>query len=126
MGGGKNLLNFIFGLDFATTSELARYEGGNVHNTFLMIHSYLGIFALLCVIIISIKCVMILKKNRQYSLLMIILLFFMRVTTDYCSPGNVGDVFILSMILICMKYKYERKNRCLKEEQLSNPGFGTQ
>ena len=82
-----------------------------------MIHSYLGIFALLCVIIISIKCVMILKKNRQYSLLMIALLFFMRVTTDYCSPGNVGDVLILSMILICMKYKYERKNRCLKEEQ---------
>lgn len=115
--GCKNPLNFIFGLDFATTSELARYEGGNVHNTFLMIHSYLGIFALLCVIIISIKCVMILKKNRQYSLLMIILLFFMRVTTDYCSPGNVGDVFILSMILICMKYKYERKNRCLKQEQ---------
>ncbi len=110
-----NIVNFLFGLDFSQTSHLASYEGGNVHNSYLMVHSYLGIFGLVLFLFVQIKSMKYLWESRQYYMFFTLVAFAIRIITDYCVPGNIGD--IMWMCLIAIDFKNRGFKICQKELQ---------
>lgn len=101
--GCGNIINFLFGLNFSQTSHLANYEKGNVHNSYLMIHSYFGIFGLLLFLFVQIKSMKYLWDSKQYYMFFTLVTFAIRIITDYCVPGNVGDIMWMCFIVISFK-----------------------
>ena len=110
-----SLKNFIFGVNTYYLSPLLASFGGNIHNSFFMVHAGFGIIGVL-VIFISIAWVIISNiRLKRYELALIVFVMGIRSLTDYVFPGIIGDIYCWYCILsLCNRSnKAARTYECL-------------
>ena len=95
---GSSFKNIILGPPF-TSCPLIKAEAYNSHNSYFMVHSYMGIAGFLAVLVGVIGYPVLCIKKKQYDLLFLFGAFFIRTMTDYMFPMLFCDCIILFMIL---------------------------
>ena len=119
----SSVKNIILGPPL-TTCPLIVEEAYNIHNSYFMVHSYLGIVGFLTVIVGGIGYLVSCIKEKKYSLLFLAITFLVRATTDYLFPTLFCDCIILFMIIkVAMEIKrvvYDEK----KSKNLNNSNSG--
>jgi hypothetical protein len=98
-----------------TTCPLILEEGYNIHNSYFMTHSYMGIVGFLTVIAGGVGYLVLCIKEKEYDLLFLAITFLVRAMTDYLFPMLFCDCIILFMIIkVGMEVKrvaYDNKKR---------------
>lgn len=88
--------SFLFGLDTLNVPILKQYDG-NPHNAFFNYHYRFGILGLLALLYLIKKSCDILIKNKEYILLLLVMLLMVRLFFDACL-GSTTD-FVTFAIL---------------------------
>lgn len=101
----SSLINFMLGSKVSGTEWLEKYNG-NLHNSFFALHSKYGIIMLATVIFMVIRSLMKLFKERNYYLLIPLLLIVFRINFDYCSFNGCLDN-VLFYILFFHFYNHD-------------------
>lgn len=113
---GSSVRNIILGPPLATC-PLIQEEADNIHNSYFMVHSYMGIVGFLTVIVGGIGYLVLCVKEKEYSLLFLAITFLVRAMTDYLFPMLFCDCIILFMII---KVVMEIKRVVYDEEKPKN------
>lgn len=110
--GVQELKHFLFGFNMIGTSWLATLEGGNIHNSFLQIHSYLGLMGFLIFVYSFGKSIKKMITRKELLLAIFIIGFLIRIFTDYSIPGSIGD--ILGWYLVFMTYEQTAQQKNMR------------
>ncbi len=98
----SNMVNrvdyFFFGVDFDVLFQMIRYKN-NLHNSFLNIHVYNGIFMLGYIALLSIGNIYRSLQKKEWIFLFCTLMFFLRAFTDKIFWGGVVGTPILFYLL---------------------------
>lgn len=95
---GSSVKNILLGPPL-TTCPFILAEGYNSHNSYFMVHSYMGIAGLVTILIGVIGYLVLCIKKKQYDLLFLSVTFLLRAMTDYLFPMLFCDCIVLFMIL---------------------------
>lgn len=95
---GSSVRNVIFGPPL-TTCPLILAESYNSHNSYLMVHSYMGIVGFVAVVLGGIGYLVLCARRRAYNLLFLSVAFLLRATTDYLFPMLFCDCIVLFMVM---------------------------
>lgn len=103
----KNPIYLIFGANPNTffQNSYLRALNGNLHNSFLSLHSRLGSVAL---ITICWRLYNALKKSlrrKEYILSILIVVCIVRSMTDTLFPGKIADVFLLLFVFYSIEFE---------------------
>lgn len=95
----KNILKLIFGVPFSKNSVLSVYN--NPHNSWLMLHAKFGFIPFIITVILLLKSLIRIISKKQWLILIIFLMAFLRCYIDWLSFTGAFDViwwyFILSV-----------------------------
>ena len=109
--GIKNIKNFMLGFNLIGTSWVATHEGGNIHNSYLQVHSYLGLTGFVIFVVGFFRALKSIYLNKQYLFFVFAVGFLLRIGTDFTLPGGVGDIifwYVIFMNLSCFKNTIEK------------------
>ena len=81
------------------TCPLITAEAYNIHNAYLMTHSYMGIAGLVAVIAGEIGYLALCFRRKHYDLLFLSIAFLARAMTDYLFPMLFCDCIVLFMMI---------------------------
>lgn len=100
----------FFGVDLGSVPVIVEYKG-NPHNAFILLHSYYGIasVSLLCLFVIS--CWM-LFVEKQYTLLVVALIFLVRAFFDIIYLFGLFDYLIFPLLFYAAFVKCFRRPYC--------------
>lgn len=101
--------NFMFGVNVSSIMYKYPFAHGNLHNSFLQLHSNLGIVGLLFVVCILFKVLFIAYKKDDYVNLSIVVAFFIKMMFDFVIGGYVGDIILIYYILYYLNNQKEKK-----------------
>lgn len=110
--GIMEIKSLLLGFNMIGTSWLATIAQGNIHNSYLQVHSYMGIIGLtifLMSITVGLKHII---RKKDYYFAAFIITFLLRILTDYILPGNIGDIISWYFILLVVSKKKYIKVRC--------------
>lgn len=83
----------------------------NLHNSYLMTHSYMGLLGLVLLAWYSIKAFLLLIHQKRYDMITLMIAFYVRSFTDWIYPLQMGSVVIYYFILmVIFNNKYNKKN----------------
>lgn len=88
----------LFGVKISTL-KWANILNGNLHNSYLTIHAYYGIFGVLFVIIQTVRTMLFLLKAKKWVYLFSLLSFEIRAFTDHLFAANRMSPIFLAMLL---------------------------
>lgn len=94
-----SLSRFLFGTDL-TKVDWAVHYNGNLHNSYLFVHAYLGIFGFLFVIVMLIRAVVLGIRCRKWIYVTSLITIMFRSLTDHVFGVNRLSVVILALIFI--------------------------
>lgn len=95
----SDIFYVLFGYPAYRSSLLSEYLN-NLHNSYLMIHCFMGLFGIFFILGGVIKGLMILFRKRRWDLLSLICVFMIRAYTDWTFPLQIGGVIFYFAILI--------------------------
>lgn len=104
----NNFLNIFFGVEFDRTRDLyISFYNGNLHNSFLMLHSKYGLLGFLIVLLLIFKAFVKCLKWRNYVYLFVLITICIRASFDWCSfPGIFDVIFWFYAFFVLDKKKY--------------------
>lgn len=107
--GREGVKALLFGKNPMNLSKLISSLNGNLHSSYLMLHSRYGLVGLISFIAAyMITCIKAFKEQQKYFLL-IVCIFALRAVTDYAFPYLVGDIFCWYLFFAMMGQKETRK-----------------
>lgn len=110
-----NVLNFFLGVPcFDRSYPFINEVSGNLHNSFLILHSKFGIIPFIWIIIIQINCIIFLHKIKCTVLIYCLISIYLRSFFDWAAFPGLFDVFFWYAWSITVS-----KNRFGKEFELS-------
>lgn len=92
----NNIKSFFIGADAKKVTKIT----GNLHNSYLQLHSSYGIIALIFFMYASIKSCIYMKRNFLFDSLYIFIGILVRAAIDWMFPAFPIDVFIMYYILL--------------------------
>ena len=101
----NNKDNIIWGATVSQNSYLNMF-GGNLHNSYLMIHSHYGIFYFILQIILIICSMIQYIKHKKYMIVSIYIAFLVRAFTDVLFSTYWGDIFLWYFIMYPFTSKF--------------------
>lgn len=96
----NNIWSILFGSNSRNLSKSLIEANGNLHNSYLMLHSYVGLFGVFIGIKSLLKVIYIFLKNDNVQLGLLILAFMVRILFDYFLPSQMGDIILWYCIII--------------------------
>lgn len=87
---------WIIGIDFNEAHYLSIFQ--NAHNSFLMVHAYLGVIGLIPVLIIIFRYLKKVKLEKKWDMLIISLAFLLRASFDWVFMMEFGDIILFYML----------------------------
>ena len=107
-----SVTRFLFGTDL-TQVDWAVHYNGNLHNSYLFVHAYLGIFGFLFVIVMLIRAVVLGIRCRKWIYVTSLITIMFRSLTDHVFGVNRLSVVILALIFIPDILKIRENSRKL-------------
>ena len=90
---------FLFGTELYEVGWVVHYNG-NLHNSYLFVHAFLGIFGFLFLIGMLIRAIVVGIRRKMWVYVFSLLTFMFRGLTDHVFGVNRLTVVILALILI--------------------------
>ena len=88
--------NFVFGVGSSLISSSLNFEiGSNLHSSYLQIHSSLGILGLLGFFMLTFSSIKYLIRHKKYQSFCVLVVFLIRILTDYAAYGFITDILLL-------------------------------
>ncbi len=117
----KASLTSARGFFLGSDASLYSVNGVNLHNSYLQVHSELGIVGLLFVVVGAINSIVFLIKKKLLDSLFIFLGFLVRAFTDWCFPTFPCNAILLYYILL--PFFYRKKEDAARKEDHSLNGI---
>jgi O-antigen ligase len=96
---GKSLKSFFLGVDLDTQVLIQKYSG-NLHNSFLFVHAYMGIFGFVAMLILILRAVVRAIRSGRGVYLCCILTLCFRGMTDHMFGGNRLSAIAIAILLV--------------------------
>lgn len=116
---GKSTEYIFFGVKFSQLPMMSWYKN-NLHNSFLNLHAYYGLFFVLYVIFLiianSLKCI----KEKKWIYFFVMMVFFARSLTDKIYGGGLVATPVLFFLLFYIWRKDSGKNIKFAPGELDN------
>ena len=113
----KDIMGFFMGVDIAKHSQYGAALNGNIHNSYLQLHSYLGLIGIALVAYVFFVYFRTICKSKQNLIVIsFFLAFFVRILTDYALPGNIGDIIVWYVVITVadrFKHSIESVETCV-------------
>ena len=113
---------FLFGTELYEVGWVVHYNG-NLHNSYLFVHAFLGIFGFLFLMGMLIRAVVVGIRRKMWVYVFCVLAFMFRALTDHVFGVNRLSVVILALIFIpdILKQKDRAaKTGALQPEKVEN------
>jgi hypothetical protein len=94
-----SLSRILFGTDLTKVDWVVHYDG-NLHNSYLFVHAYLGIFGFLFVLVMLIRAVVLGIRCRKWIYVTSLITIMFRSLTDHVFGVNRLSVVILALVFI--------------------------
>lgn len=104
-----SLKYIITGYDLSKSRIIVMYLE-NLHNSYLMLHCYTGLFGLLLFVAGLINSISYMIKNKKYDLLIIVFSFLVKAFTDWVFPTQLGDIIVLYVLVYPIIDRRKRKD----------------
>ncbi len=105
----ESALYFLVGAPLNEIPIIAHFAG-NIHNSFLQLHSYGGVFICIITAILMLKSLITYIRNKQYIILILMLSFTIRGTTDKYIFGQYGMPIMLFFIFYSAVIDKQKNN----------------
>ncbi len=110
----SNSKNLVLGTELTSIASARQYKG-NLHNSFLLVHAYLGIGGLLFVVCCFVKSILFGFRTKKWVYLLCLVSFSLRGMTDQVfGTGRYTPIFVFLLLypfLTSLKiFKQEYKN----------------
>lgn len=94
-----SVTRFLFGTELYEVGWVVHYDG-NLHNSYLFVHAFLGIFGFLFLMGMLIRAIVVGIRRKMWVYVFSLLAFMFRGLTDHVFGVNRLTVVILALILI--------------------------
>ena len=94
-----SVTRFLFGTELYEVGWVVHYKG-NLHNSYLFVHAFLGIFGFLFLLGMLIRAIVVGIRRKMWVYVFSLLAFMFRGLTDHVFGVNRLTVVILALILI--------------------------
>lgn len=84
----------------------ANVLAGNLHNSYLFIHAYYGLFGIVAFMVLAIRIILFLVKKKKWVYLFSLLSFGVRAFTDHIFAANRVSPVILALLLAPFMFSY--------------------
>lgn len=91
--GADGWKHFLFGKNPQQLSSLLKSLKGNLHSSYLMLHARFGIMGVTGLFAGLAFSLALCRKERRWSLMLILCMVALRAITDYAFPYFLGDIF---------------------------------
>ena len=96
---GKSLTGFVFGVDLDTQVWIQKYSG-NLHNSFLFVHAYMGIIGFITLLVLVVRAVAWAVRTKRGIYLCCIITLCFRGMTDHMFGGNRISAVVIAILLV--------------------------
>ena len=122
---GKSAKNMFLGVNLDDLRWVRHYNG-NLHNSFLFIHAYMGMAGFVTFMILLIRATVWSIRNKKGIYLCCIMTLCFRGLTDHMFGGNRMSAIVIAMVLIPDFLRMQEKMKKLRESRekgmLPSPG----
>ena len=107
-----SLKRVLFGTELYEVGWVVHYNG-NLHNSYLFVHAFLGIFGFLFVLIMLIRAIVIGIRKKMWVYVFCVLTFMFRGLTDHVFGVNRLSIVVLVLIFIPDILKMKNKEKSI-------------
>ncbi len=119
-----NFLNLFLGVPcFDGAYPVIKNVSGNIHNSFLILHSKFGLIPFIWMMVVQVKCIRYLKKIKCVALAYCLISIYARSFFDWAAFPGIFDVFFwYTWIILITKNSFRNNFENYEYGQISNMG----